>query len=115
MELIRTTWNTGAGDVLVSQVDAWRSFCAATRSCASGHHRRIRGHDRPGLRRHRDSVDPLQRSIEWMWSTVIVRITRTWSRPPYHWYGPPVYRWARISMCSAPRSVVTSVTRPRTA
>jgi hypothetical protein len=28
---------------------------------------------------------PDQRSIEWILLAVIVRITRTWSRPPYHW------------------------------
>jgi hypothetical protein len=35
--------------------------------------------------RRSDVVLPDQRSIEWILSAVIVRITRTWSGPPYHW------------------------------
>jgi hypothetical protein len=31
-----------------------------------------------------EAIRPDQRSIEWILSAVIVRITRTWSRPPYH-------------------------------
>jgi hypothetical protein len=35
---------------------------------------------------NRSDVDPPdQRSIEWILSAVIVRITLTWSLPPYHW------------------------------
>jgi hypothetical protein len=39
--------------------------------------------DAPGIP---DQQAPARyRSMEWLFSTVMVRITRTWFRPPYHW------------------------------
>jgi hypothetical protein len=48
-----------------------------------------------------------------MCSASILAISRTWSRPPYQAYGPPVYLWDSSSIEASPPSLVSSITRPR--
>jgi hypothetical protein len=58
------------------------------------------------------TTDPVYGTLL-MCSASILTFSRTWSRPPYHAYGPPVYLWDSASIEASPPSLVTSITRPR--
>jgi hypothetical protein len=78
-------------------------------SCPVVHPAKARAITRmPGFRH----TDPIYGTLL-MCSASILTFSRTWSRPPYQAYGPPVYFWDSASIEASPPSLVTSITRPR--